>query len=250
MEGSTVALVGAVACALVVAFALGVALGAILVRKKEKTSRTPTDESSVRAAIRRGQGVTCNCGVWLEHLTIETYERHLGSLKHSRNMDALLGDANIVVCEEVREYRAFARGTIQPTDRVLEIGCHNGGTTKVIWSRKPDALVAIDQKQDLVDIAKEVMPDVTFAVVDAFDTYALRKLAPEGGFTHIFVDISGNRELRSVVQLIDQIEAGLKPKHIIVKSQKLRRLLFRSRLWREMVAERGGLDARTASESG
>jgi len=184
--------------------------------------------------IAKGSSITCHCGAWLDNLTECTYKRHLESLKHARNMEALRADGDLVVCEEVREYRAFAKQNIQKTDRILEIGCHNGATTKVIWSRNPECLVAIDQKKELVDVAREALPGVKFNVQDAFDTYELRKLEPEGGFTHVFVDISGNRELRSVVQLLDQVEASLRPKHIIVKSQKLRRLLLRSKLWRDL----------------
>lgn len=59
--------------------------------------------------------------------------------------------------------------------------------------------------------------------MDAKDISAIKKLRPY--FHVIFFDISGNRELQTVLPLLDSYEKALKPELIVIKNFKLRRLL-------------------------
>jgi predicted O-methyltransferase YrrM len=167
--------------------------------------------------------------------TPEEVEKHKTSQRHRKNLNALSGAAEIVVCEEVGEYRAAAQRLLKPDDCVLEVGCHVGGSTKVIASIAR-TVVGLDQKAMLVEEARKNLPHVQFEVGDAFDAQrmiALMKSTQCRKFHKIFVDISGSRDLSTVVRLLDMYENTLRPEILIVKSQAMKRLLLRGHLWVE-----------------
>lgn len=176
----------------------------------------------------------CECGTVLPlTCTPEEIARHKTSTRHRRNL-LLLGTASeVVVCEEVGEYRAAAQCLVGSDDHVLEVGCHVGGTSKVLAAvaRK---LVGLDQQADLVAQARARLPGIQFEIGDAFDAQRVlalaREIAPER-FKKVFIDISGSRDLPTVVRLMDIYENTLRPEILVVKSQALKRLLLRSRCW-------------------
>lgn len=160
---------------------------------------------------------------------------HRSSSRHKKNLQALEGASEVVVCEEVGEYRAAAQQLVHSRDCVLEVGCHVGGTTKVLASAAGH-LVGLDQQPSLVAQAREKLPEVQFEIGDAFDAQrvlALARAQEAKRFTKVFVDISGSRDLSTVVRLLDIYENTLKPEILVVKSQALKRLLLRSQLWVE-----------------
>eukprot|EP00927_Polykrikos_kofoidii_P026756 TRINITY_DN23775_c0_g1_i1.p1 TRINITY_DN23775_c0_g1~~TRINITY_DN23775_c0_g1_i1.p1 ORF type:complete len:311 (+),score=62.30 TRINITY_DN23775_c0_g1_i1:99-1031(+) len=178
----------------------------------------------------------CECGVRIpKEMSEEEVKTHMTSTRHVRNLLALGGSSEVVVCEEVGEYRAAAQQLVHSKDCVLEVGCHVGGTTKVL-ATTAGHLVGFDQQSDLVAEARRRRPDIRFEVGDAFDAPRVLALAREQElkrFTKVFVDISGSRDISTVVRLLDIYENTLKPEILVVKSQALKRLLLRSRLWVE-----------------
>merc|ERR1712226_756507 len=118
---------------------------------------------------------------------------------------------------------------------VLEVGSHVGGTTRVLAGLTKH-LVGLDQQPDLVAEARKRLPEIHFEIGDAFDAprvLALANAQPHKKFNKVFIDISGSRDLGTVVRLLDMYENTLKPDVLIVKSQTLKHLLLRSRLWVE-----------------
>jgi hypothetical protein len=176
----------------------------------------------------------CECGVLLPASTSEeAIAQHKCSGRHKKNLMALQGASEIVVCEEVGEYRAAAQMLVNSNDYVLEVGSHVGGTTKVIASVAKH-VVGLDQQADLVAQARLKLPEVQFEIGDAFDATRILALATDlkpNRWSKVFIDISGSRDLPTVVRLIDMYENTLRPDMIIVKAQALKRLLLRSRLW-------------------
>mmetsp|Transcript_31732 Transcript_31732/g.62349 ORF Transcript_31732/g.62349 Transcript_31732/m.62349 type:complete len:245 (+) Transcript_31732:57-791(+) len=183
---------------------------------------------------RRRRDEICQCGAILPHTcTAEELARHKTSVRHRKNLHQLSNAPQVVVCEEVGEYRSAAVGLVNAKDNVLEVGCHVGGTSKVIAGlcRK---FVGIDRQPDLVAQARKNLPDHQFEIIDAFDAQKILALAQTmkpARFTKVFVDISGSRELSTVVRLMGVYENALRPDVLIVKSQPLKRLLLRARLW-------------------
>merc|ERR550532_3479894 len=68
---------------------------------------------------RRRKDELCECGVCLPHsCTPEEIERHKTSTRHKRNLLLLSSASQVVVCEEVGEYRDAAKGLVGPEDHV------------------------------------------------------------------------------------------------------------------------------------
>merc|ERR1719272_496300 len=150
-------------------------------------------------------------------------------------MRALGNGSEIVVCEEVGEYRDAAKAMLKREDYVLDVGCHVGGTTKVI-APLVTKVIGLDQKALHINEARGTMPHIQWEIGDAFDAtfcLSLAKSIQPNRFRVIFVDISGSRDLATVVKLLDMYESTLKPEIIIVKSQPMKRLLLRGHLWVE-----------------
>mmetsp|Transcript_18362 Transcript_18362/g.42880 ORF Transcript_18362/g.42880 Transcript_18362/m.42880 type:complete len:261 (-) Transcript_18362:12-794(-) len=190
----------------------------------------------------------CECGVFIPaQCSQEEVLRHKISARHKKNMLALAGTSEMVVCEEVGEYRAAALQLVAPSDVVLEVGCHVGATTKVIAS-VAKAVIGLDQKAMLVEQARINYPHIRFEVGDAFEAQfvlSLQKSVHPDRFSKVFVDISGSRDLTTVTRLLVMYESILKPDLIILKSQAMKRLLLKGQLWVDhplnKTGERGSL---------
>lgn len=183
---------------------------------------------------RRRRDNLCVCGTLLpKNCTDEDWAKHVISYRHKRNLTSLNGLPSVVVCEEVGEYRAAAHGLLDPDDHVLEIGSHVGGTTEVLVGLCKK-VIGLDQQPDLVARARDRLPNVQFENANAFDAQKVialsQSIAPER-FKKVFIDISGSRDITTVVRLMSQIENTIRPDMMIVKSQALKRLCLRSQCW-------------------
>jgi len=202
-------------------------------RNGRGSSRRRRDPNSLVERLGWSEDI-CECGVLIPFGTPnEEIEVHRKSARHKKSLLALRDVAEVVVCEEVSEYRAAAQMLLSSSDYVLEVGSHVGGTTKVI-AGVAKHVVGLDQQADLVAEARQKLPQVQFEIGDAFDAPGLIALAntiKPNRWSKVFIDISGSRDLPTVVRLIDMYENTLRPDTIIVKSQALKRMLLRSRLW-------------------
>lgn len=63
--------------------------------------------------------------------------------------------------------------------------------------------------------------NASYELLDCFDVSALLKLGP---FTKIFIDISGSRDVGTLVELMHKYEVVFRPKTLVVKSFKMKRL--------------------------
>eukprot|EP00930_Biecheleria_cincta_P005839 TRINITY_DN10679_c0_g2_i1.p1 TRINITY_DN10679_c0_g2~~TRINITY_DN10679_c0_g2_i1.p1 ORF type:complete len:263 (+),score=50.68 TRINITY_DN10679_c0_g2_i1:171-959(+) len=224
----------AAACVLGYLVGLRAASARISPRLKRRQARLRAERPNVMAKDNgRTAGAVCECGAIIPgRCTPEELARHKASNRHARNM--LRHSAKeVVACEEVSEYRAAAMALLKPTDLVLEIGSHVGGTTKFIAS-VAKRVVGVDQQPELVAEARQKHPDIQFENFDAFDAgklLALKKSAEPDIFSKVFIDISGSRDLGTVFRLMDLIDNIIKPELQVVKSQPLKKMLLRSRLW-------------------
>eukprot|EP00929_Paragymnodinium_shiwhaense_P006774 TRINITY_DN110733_c0_g1_i1.p1 TRINITY_DN110733_c0_g1~~TRINITY_DN110733_c0_g1_i1.p1 ORF type:complete len:344 (-),score=63.26 TRINITY_DN110733_c0_g1_i1:104-1078(-) len=200
--------------------------------------RAPICDESLAApppkcAAREG---VCECGVLLPlDMSPKDLEAHRKSLRHKKNLFKLGGSSEVIVCEEIGEYRKAALQLVTQDDVVLEVGCHVGATMKVL-ATVAGTLVGLDQQPQLIAEARKNLPEIRFENFDGFDSHRLMALAreqPGKRFTKVFVDISGSRDICTVVKMVDLYTNILKPELIVVKSQTLKRLLLRSQLWVE-----------------
>mmetsp|Transcript_131105 Transcript_131105/g.327096 ORF Transcript_131105/g.327096 Transcript_131105/m.327096 type:complete len:257 (+) Transcript_131105:112-882(+) len=218
------------------AIAFGFLAGAWSARRAAARKRREgqTVHTATAGTGRRRRDELCECGVMLpKSCSPEEKLRHQASNRHKSNMLKLGNASEVIVCEEVSEYRAAAQFLVKPNDNVLEVGCHVGGTTKVL-AGLCQKLIGVDQQADLVAQARIKLPEVQFEILDAFDAskvLALTRQVTPARFHKVFIDISGSRDIATVVRLMDMYENTLKPEVMVVKSQALKRLLLRSQLW-------------------
>lgn len=148
------------------------------------------------------------------------------------------------VTEHVEDYRQVAKSELRFSDAALELGCAGGATTAVAgkvasWSIGVDRVTC---PRVLALQKKLARPHVIFRTLDAEDvggllrlqeelrgsTAALAGSAPRArfeGFTAIFVDLSGSRDLGTVLGLVEKLEQpnvfGGTLRLIVIKSYRL-----------------------------
>eukprot|EP01080_Neovahlkampfia_damariscottae_P006546 gene6546-10552_t len=128
----------------------------------------------------------------------------------------------ILVCETTHEYRRMAKTQIDKNDLVLEIGSDFGETTKFLHEICKK-VIGIDKSKVHVERAKKMHPEIQFECLDVF--LKIEKFKEIGkGCNKIFIDINGNREYQSVIDLIILVKDLFKPEMIFVKSKKLKDL--------------------------
>ncbi|CAE7203199.1 unnamed protein product [Symbiodinium natans] len=205
------------------------------VRRKIRREKNHNGQGGNGDARTTPIGVVCECGAIIQgKCTPEEIARHKASNRHKRNM-LRHSSREVVACEEVSEYRAAVLSLVSSDDVVLEVGSHVGGTTKVIAS-VAGRVVGVDQQPELVAQARQNYPDIRFENFDAFDSTKLvalaRSLDPER-ITKVCIDISGSRDLATVFRLMDLVDKTISPDTMLVKSQALKKMLLRARLWIE-----------------
>jgi hypothetical protein len=128
----------------------------------------------------------------------------------------------IFVCETTHEYRRLAKTQINENDRVLEIGSDFGDTTKILHEYCAK-VIGVDKSKVHVDRAKKLYPEIQFECLDVF--LKVDKLQEIGkNCNKVFIDINGNREYQSVIDLIRLVQDLFEPEAIFVKSQKMKEL--------------------------
>ena len=132
-----------------------------------------------------------------------------------------------ILTKGVNEYRATIDRYINRNDIVLEIGFAWGTTTELL-SKVCKHVVGIDKGESYYTAIKNY-PKLELYKIDAFDIKSVKELGHD--FNKIYIDISGCREIRSVLQILRMDENTFKPGLIVVKSSKLKRLVSQCVVW-------------------
>lgn len=135
--------------------------------------------------------------------------------------------AEIVLTAGVAQYRETVPFYVNKKDTVLEIGCAEGTTSRLLYQHA-GYLVAIE-KGPTIDEAKRLYPDIRFEKIDAANVGEVLALGFQ--FNKIYIDISGSGPLHSIVRFIDMYDATFQPELIVVKNDRLRSLVKRSVVW-------------------
>ena len=154
------------------------------------------------------------------------------------------------VTEHVEEYRAVAERELHPSDCLLELGCA-GGVTTAAAGKNAAVSCGVDKNsservlQKQASLCTTQVPGlVTFRELDALDVKALLKLQTEfkaiypgvfKGFTVVFVDLSGSREIGTLLRLVERLEHpsifGNTLRLVVIKSYRLACLVPRCRMF-------------------
>ena len=144
----------------------------------------------------------------------------------------------VVVAGNEEEYRRCVR-LVSRSDNVLELGCHEGVTTRRIAKRGCKLVVGLDTSKHNITRAKirskSECSSAVCEVGDASDVSNALKLIRELGgaqnpITVVFLDVSGNRSPSFLLPLIEAYDKAIKPRLICVKSFKIENFLRKSRL--------------------
>mmetsp|Transcript_40792 Transcript_40792/g.135893 ORF Transcript_40792/g.135893 Transcript_40792/m.135893 type:complete len:210 (-) Transcript_40792:236-865(-) len=191
---------------------LAVAAGAALLRRWRQ-------RESVSGACH-----VCECGAVLSGLSDHNVLKHRRSVRHARNME-MVGRSRLVICENWSEYRRMIGSCVEASDAVLELGCGRGVTTEKIARAGCKRVVGIDRSHTVIAMARERFPQLEFRALDAMALAAIRAIDE---FDVIFVDINGSRELQTLLPVLEAYIQVLKPRTIVVKNVRLKRLLLSS----------------------
>ncbi|KAH8067704.1 hypothetical protein JL721_7257 [Aureococcus anophagefferens] len=119
-------------------------------------------------------------------------------------------------CNETREYRLAAKTQVFDGDRVLEIGCDLGATTKALVARGA-AVVAVDKARDRLAAAAADVRGATFLACDVLAHPATAAAAAPASDV-VFVDINGSREYDAVDACVRWAEATWPAALVVCKS--------------------------------
>jgi len=144
-----------------------------------------------------------------------------------------------VIVPTTNLYRKFASRTI-PTQPhsvvVVEIGCCNGFCTQKIVNRvhsPADQVLGMDIGPQFIRECQDKFPHVQFECINVLMEWNRTKALIEDKIKHVqlrsdeipdlhlYVDIGGNREIETLLALLQTIQTQLKPPSLIVKSKAL-----------------------------
>lgn len=189
-----------------------------------------------RSRQNQRESTQCICGASMHGFSENERAVHLASARHRRNLRLLQRCAKCVVAENWGEYRNAISLCVSATDTVLEVGCGNGVTTSLI-SQTAARAIGVDMSAALIDEARERFPSLEWHAMDARLAQNVSKLAR---FDVIFIDLNGSRELETLLPLIDSYEAVMRPSLMVVKSNKLKRLILKCSSVEDMIREAAG----------
>lgn len=159
--------------------------------------------------------------------------------KHYRKDYKAIPPPHILATVGVQEYRSTIDHVVRSDDAVLEVGCHFGTTTALLYNKTFNT-IGVDVGSKIIAQAQKKYPDIYFAVGDAWKTAALLRIQQEFysyskkeegnntiGFDVVYVDVgglSGSDGLLEAILLVSSIRHALEPRCIVIKSLCMQRL--------------------------
>ncbi len=141
--------------------------------------------------------------------------------QNKKNCDLYYPSSQIIVTKGVKEYRRTIPRYVLPTDVVLEIG-FAWGTTTALLAKAAKRVIGIDKGESYYT-AIRTYPTLELYKIDGFDIQSVMRFGLQ--FDVVYIDISGCRELHTVLKIIRMYENVFKPRLIVVKSSRLKRLV-------------------------
>ena len=144
----------------------------------------------------------------------------------------------LIPCVGVNDYRQTIPTVVKKEDSVLEVGCHYGTTTELLHDaaviKNKGFCCGVDIGEKIIHNAKSRYPNMTFEVLDAWNTLDLLKLKMNNcatdsslGYDVVYADIgglSGSNGLLESLALLDSLGNALQPRVIVIKSLCMKRL--------------------------
>jgi 2-polyprenyl-3-methyl-5-hydroxy-6-metoxy-1,4-benzoquinol methylase len=122
----------------------------------------------------------------------------------------------------VKEYRASIAKHVTKRDRILEIGCEWGTTSKFLH-KNCENLLATDISSKVLEKARTIHPEIEFRKLDVFNIRSAIDLGYD--FNKMYIDVSGlsgYRSLLDVIALLEMYSAVFDLETIVIKSGALK----------------------------
>jgi SAM-dependent methyltransferase len=142
-------------------------------------------------------------------------------LDPDRPLKVAAGQVEVRVVSSIDRYRQLARELPVESDRILEIGCSTGESTRLL-ARRAAQVVAVDVSDELVARLQAELAGcakVQVARIDGRNTPQLVALLPDP--TLIFVDIGGTAHLDNVALQLRLCLKAFAPRLLVVRSFEL-----------------------------
>ena len=148
----------------------------------------------------------------------------------------------IKVCYDIKKYRENLLKSVKSDDTVIELGCHVGGTTKLI---SPIAhVVAVDNSPEAVDKMKN-MENVEFIQGDARRHEILAEIFKITQRCDVLaIDLGGGYHPDTAFKVFYIYSSTFKPTHTIIRNRGILEFLnSASGSGEDIVSENGYLDS-------
>lgn len=137
----------------------------------------------------------------------------------------------VFLTPETNHFRRLA-AYVASSDRVLEIGCSSGETSKLLWAQNCQSWIGFDTSEEALQMcqtALTVRPAGSTMKYHSLIVNALvdpRKAKAEANKfgadpTVVFLDIGGNREIVNVLRMTSWALREFDPRLVVVKSREL-----------------------------
>lgn len=127
----------------------------------------------------------------------------------------------------VQEYRRTIPFLVTKQDIVLEIGFAWGTTTQLL-AQYAKHVVGIDKGKSYLHACMKY-PHLELYQIDGFDIRRVLQLGYQ--FNKIYLDISGCRDMYSILRMIEIYRGAFRPELMVVKSSKLKRFVSQCQTW-------------------
>ena len=125
----------------------------------------------------------------------------------------------IKLCYDVNDYRRQIRDVINDGDKVIELGCHTGNTSKVILENDVD-LIAIDNSPEAGEEMEKL--DLTFINADVRLHETLSQVFKLIRRCDVLaIDLGGGYHPDTVFKVFYIWSSTFKPKHTIIRNRGL-----------------------------
>ena len=125
------------------------------------------------------------------------------------------------VVSSVNCYRGFVQKHVTDQDRVLEVGCSSGGTTRLLGCVAARVL-AVDHSAEMVEETRTATEGMASVVVRQYDVRELVQIQAEmPSPTVVFFDVGGDTRVDKVLALLRPCLLRLRPRLWVVRSIEL-----------------------------
>lgn len=137
-----------------------------------------------------------------------------------------------IVTRDEGEYKEAGKHFAKVKDRVLDVGCKEGGFTTSVAPYCAQA-IGIDHTEDAIKMARETYPNMRFELIDGYDISKVQGI----GYSHYSIiainmgQISGYSSLLDTISLLNMYATVFKPRVMIVVNKNLKSFVSRCLPW-------------------